>query len=521
MTNLYYVNETDRLATFENWPLSYIDKHIMAKTGLYYLGPEYGDRVKCFVCSIEIYNWEENDDPLNEHKKHSPQCRLISGLPTLNIPINMASFRNLIPLVEEGIITHNVEPVLERHLLSTSISPFPSYDVPFMLYIDDEDDDNEDPLSYDNLLDYEMDRQIDWRYSKYSLEENRIKSFNDWPRGLRQHSKELADAGFFYTGANETVRCFKCRVLCRDWELGEDVWIGHFKLSPKCQYGLLMKPDIFQSSEENEVSVNEEDANVSNNDASVSNNDLNTSIDVNTSNNDANVSNNDTNVSNNDTNVSQDTNVYRDVNTSNNDVEASNNDVNTSSNNDVNTSNNDVNTSNNDENISNQDTDTPNNTNILSIDPNESTLSNQSNEHKNIFREMNSSAQMNSSNHLHSSTNPDALFEIKTSARINTPFKTNNTILTNTFVKSNAEIASGTSTSVFKKEEKDLTLSSLKIRTEIYMCKICYQEESNTAFVPCGHSVACKKCAMAVQMRFGKCSICKKDINKVQPIFFT
>jgi len=37
-------------------------------------------------------------------------------------------------------------------------------------------------------------------HSKFSTVESRIRTFREWPPALRQHPKELAEAGFFYIG---------------------------------------------------------------------------------------------------------------------------------------------------------------------------------------------------------------------------------------------------------------------------------------------------------------------------------
>ena len=33
-----------------------------------------GDRCKCFHCGGELYDWEPEDDPFEEHAKWFPQC---------------------------------------------------------------------------------------------------------------------------------------------------------------------------------------------------------------------------------------------------------------------------------------------------------------------------------------------------------------------------------------------------------------------------------------------------------------
>lgn len=36
--------------------------------------PEYDDGVRCFYCDLSLDGWEPKDDPLNEHRRRSPEC---------------------------------------------------------------------------------------------------------------------------------------------------------------------------------------------------------------------------------------------------------------------------------------------------------------------------------------------------------------------------------------------------------------------------------------------------------------
>lgn len=52
---------------------------------------------------------------------------------------------------------------------------------------------------------------------------------------------------------------------------------------------------------------------------------------------------------------------------------------------------------------------------------------------------------------------------------------------------------------------------------ETKLCKICYECEFNTAFIPCGHVVACAKCASAVTA----CPMCREPFDSVTRIYFS
>ncbi|CAC5416090.1 unnamed protein product [Mytilus coruscus] len=71
----------------------------------------------------------------------------------------------------------------------------------------------------------------DFIYSDYNA---RLSSFGNWPK--TQTPVELASAGFFYTGTNDVVKCFSCRVRLGQWEPHENPWMEHKKHSPDCKF---------------------------------------------------------------------------------------------------------------------------------------------------------------------------------------------------------------------------------------------------------------------------------------------
>ena len=47
----------------------------MAKAGFFHFPTQDNpDNTTCFLCRKSLDGWEENDDPLVEHLKHSPDC---------------------------------------------------------------------------------------------------------------------------------------------------------------------------------------------------------------------------------------------------------------------------------------------------------------------------------------------------------------------------------------------------------------------------------------------------------------
>lgn len=66
-------------------------------------------------------------------------------------------------------------------------------------------------------------------------------------------------------------------------------------------------------------------------------------------------------------------------------------------------------------------------------------------------------------------------------------------------------------TTLLQKEENEENID------EKFLCQICYVTERNTTFVPCGHVVACVKCALSVS----QCPICQKSFDKILRIYFS
>lgn len=71
------------LSTFENWP-SYapIKAENLAKTGFYYLGEEL--RVQCFMCGLEVDDWQHGMTAIGTHKTRQPNCDIVQAILCLN-----------------------------------------------------------------------------------------------------------------------------------------------------------------------------------------------------------------------------------------------------------------------------------------------------------------------------------------------------------------------------------------------------------------------------------------------------
>ena len=74
----------------------------------------------------------------------------------------------------------------------------------------------------------------------YSLYEDRLKSFENWPIQMKQTAEMLAHAGLYYKKTGDLCACFKCDIRLKDWTSYDDPWTEHQKYSPKCEYLLMV-----------------------------------------------------------------------------------------------------------------------------------------------------------------------------------------------------------------------------------------------------------------------------------------
>lgn len=83
------------------------------------------------------------------------------------------------------------------------------------------------------------------KYRQYGTIDSRNASFKNWPKGKTQDTKLLALAGFVYTGANDSVRCYHCNIGLSDWSEGACPWEQHVLAKPSCRHVLQCKGNWF------------------------------------------------------------------------------------------------------------------------------------------------------------------------------------------------------------------------------------------------------------------------------------
>lgn len=85
----------------------------------------------------------------------------------------------------------------------------------------------------------------DPKYADYSVKQKRVESYRNWPPSAKQKPENLVDAGFFYTGQADSVRCFLCGTGLYVWGLEYEPWVEHARSAPECFYVLDNKGQEF------------------------------------------------------------------------------------------------------------------------------------------------------------------------------------------------------------------------------------------------------------------------------------
>ncbi|KAK3590330.1 hypothetical protein CHS0354_011850 [Potamilus streckersoni] len=83
------------------------------------------------------------------------------------------------------------------------------------------------------------------RSPQYDTYKERLTTFKNWPDYLTQRPQELTQAGFYFLGTADVVRCFACDGGLKNWEPEDDPWIEHARWFSSCVYLRHVKGEEF------------------------------------------------------------------------------------------------------------------------------------------------------------------------------------------------------------------------------------------------------------------------------------
>ncbi|XP_078493058.1 E3 ubiquitin-protein ligase XIAP, partial [Ciona intestinalis] len=197
--------EVDRKRTFDYWPhqLRNVNTAALAKYGFYYLG--ISDMVECFCCSNVLGNWNIDDNPKNRHLERFPNCRFIQN------------FTRRIPRQEPNVQpqVHGVRPSSQQQV-------------------------NQEVHQHPPHLPHPHNAHM------RSLEQRRSSFRGFSPRHhLRATMDEIAEAGFYFLGPGDLVKCWYCGNKLKNFDVEDEPWMEHAKWFPQCEFLLQNKGHAF------------------------------------------------------------------------------------------------------------------------------------------------------------------------------------------------------------------------------------------------------------------------------------
>ncbi|XP_065175203.1 baculoviral IAP repeat-containing protein 7-like [Sycon ciliatum] len=229
-----------RLATFANWPLDdVVHPQKLADAGLYYTLRQ--DVVRCPFCNSGNKDWEEGDEPWEEHAKAFPDCPVVRDYQQFNdtesrcksFPDDMSMPFDVVKSVAQaGFFYGNKDGLLHCYRCRLVVERFPDGRCPWLEHGD----------KSPHCPHFLRWAPVDIISDRFCLASARQESFAALSYLSAEISHQLfTESGFFYCYTGDVVRCYGCgQVLCY-WDPGDDVWLEHWRHSRHCSL-LARKP---------------------------------------------------------------------------------------------------------------------------------------------------------------------------------------------------------------------------------------------------------------------------------------
>nr|XP_045612278.1 death-associated inhibitor of apoptosis 1-like [Procambarus clarkii]XP_045612279.1 death-associated inhibitor of apoptosis 1-like [Procambarus clarkii]XP_045612280.1 death-associated inhibitor of apoptosis 1-like [Procambarus clarkii]XP_045612281.1 death-associated inhibitor of apoptosis 1-like [Procambarus clarkii]XP_045612282.1 death-associated inhibitor of apoptosis 1-like [Procambarus clarkii]XP_045612283.1 death-associated inhibitor of apoptosis 1-like [Procambarus clarkii]XP_04561228 len=251
--------ERERLETFIEWPVEWLKPEDLARDGFYYL--RTADHCACVFCRGIVGAWEVGDTPRGEHQRHFPHCPFIRGQPVGNIPLTHGELLSKLspsnPQAADGdtrgLDANRQAKELDanrqargldanRRTRGIDVCGTPSPRLMAGSYAECHGPPKKPGISLEGMG---LPQHTGPKRKDYLTCESRLASFIKWPERVKQKPKELAEAGFFYCGLSDHVRCFHCGNGLRNWESDDAPWNEHARWYPECNFVLLTKGQEF------------------------------------------------------------------------------------------------------------------------------------------------------------------------------------------------------------------------------------------------------------------------------------
>ena len=229
--------EAIRLASFKDWPSSApVQGSRLARAGFYYTSHE--DEVKCFSCSGTVRGWNYGDSAIGVHRSKHPDCRFVKGIDTRNVPIPHQSVSTL----NNANIQASEGSVPRQRPDDTASSPVVDVNSNTNISLGSgEARAHPTPAADNEVIDVGIRETGSTALQEpdpliFKAERARLETFQKWPRADVVRPRELAAAGFLYTGINDRVHCAFCHVKLSTWAKGDRAMNEHRRHSPTCPF---------------------------------------------------------------------------------------------------------------------------------------------------------------------------------------------------------------------------------------------------------------------------------------------
>ena len=269
-----------RKATFtENpisWPLTAPSAEQLARVGFYYMGVE--DRVRCFVCGVELEEWEETGtaEPLLRHYMASPHCSFLQQdfhdhLPALqdqssaqrskyaNTSVRLHSFAawpyseivTSYQLASVGFFYTGEGARVTCFSCGLVVKEWRRGDVPLLVHCHRNPDcpfitsiikkgassaaPVQAPVPHLKTL-TASDASRAASRPDFADPETRLKSFKKLSPAFPISRKDLAGAGLFLLRLPDVMRCHSCSAVLQGWVEGDTAVEKHRGASPNCPF---------------------------------------------------------------------------------------------------------------------------------------------------------------------------------------------------------------------------------------------------------------------------------------------
>lgn len=198
----------------------------LVNAGFHYTGE--GEIIACYSCKVKVESWKYGASPLEVHCRLSPNCHHLRMLREKELRNDRRGRRKKSPKSIRQNVDSNCLSSCGQKILSSSLSSDQSSCNTYLdsCMVSEQKEQETRPL------------QRSQPSNDLKLRETRLQTFSaSCPKDVLQAKLSLADAGFYYTGRNDVVKCAFCDGELHTSKFGSNPpWESHLKIFPGCSF---------------------------------------------------------------------------------------------------------------------------------------------------------------------------------------------------------------------------------------------------------------------------------------------